>query len=127
MRGHGHWRVRIPDPEAGPVNKNTLRRVIGAFRPYKRQGLVVGVLIVVTSTLGVANPLLIRTVFDTALFPSRHLPGRPPVILPPNLQRLYWLVGLMVAIPMISGAIGVGQTYLANVIGQRIMQDYRNA
>src|SRR5207253_4403648 len=32
----------------------------------------------------------------------------------------------MVAIPMVSGVIGIGQTYLANLIGQRVMQDFRN-
>ena len=42
------------------------------------------------------------------------------------MSRLYFLVGLMVAIPIISGTIGIGQTYLANVIGQRVMQDFRN-
>ena len=26
-----------------------------------------------------------------------------------------------------SGLIGIGQTYLANVVGQRVMQDFRNA
>ena len=33
----------------------------------------------------------------------------------------------MVTIPIVSGFIGVGQTYLANVVGQRVMQDLRNA
>src|SRR2546428_7242545 len=45
----------------------------------------------------------------------------------PTLRRLYWLVGLMVAIPVVSGLIGIWQTYLANNIGQRVMQDFRNA
>ena len=33
----------------------------------------------------------------------------------------------MILIPIVTGAIGVGQTYLANVVGQRVMQDFRNA
>jgi ATP-binding cassette subfamily B protein len=33
----------------------------------------------------------------------------------------------MIVIPIASGLIGVGQTYLNNVIGQRVMQDLRNA
>jgi ATP-binding cassette subfamily B protein len=42
-------------------------------------------------------------------------------------MHLLWIfVGLMVAIPVVSGAIGIGQTYLANVVGQRVMQDLRN-
>jgi ATP-binding cassette subfamily B protein len=120
-RGY-HWHVRIPDPDAGPINKRTLRRVIASFKPYKKKVTTVGVLIVVTSALGVVNPLLIKVIFDTALFPSR---GQQ--ILPPQLDRLYWLVGLMVAIPVLSGLLGIAQTFLANVVGQRVMQDFRNA
>src|SRR5436189_6197823 len=120
-RGY-HWHVRIPDPDAGPVNKRTLRRVVASFKPYRKRVIAVGLLIVITSALGVINPLLIKVIFDTALFP--HAGSR---ILPPQLHRLYWLVGLMVAIPVLSGVLGIAQTYLANVIGQRVMQDFRNA
>ncbi len=33
----------------------------------------------------------------------------------------------MIAIPIVTGVIGVGQTYLANWVGLRVMQDLRNA
>jgi ATP-binding cassette subfamily B protein len=33
----------------------------------------------------------------------------------------------MVAIPIVTGIIGIGQTYLANLVGLRVMQDFRNA
>ena len=33
----------------------------------------------------------------------------------------------MIVVPIISGLIGVGQTYLNNVVGQHVMQDLRNA
>jgi len=113
----------IQDPEdKRPITRTTVRRVIASFRPYKRTVAVVGTLIVITSALGVVNPLLIKVIFDTALFPHRG-----SQVLPPDLTRLYWLVGLMVAIPMISGTIGIWQTYLANIVGQRVMQDFRNA
>jgi len=117
-----HWQVRIPDPNAGPVNKRTVRRVAASFRPYRNKVIVVGGLIVLTSALGVINPLMIKVIFDTALFPHR---GQR--ILPPHLHRLYWLVGVMVAIPVLSGLLGIVQTYLANVVGQRVMQDFRNS
>src|SRR5947207_503674 len=120
-RGGAHYRLVIPDPDAGPVNRHTVRRVIGTFRPYRGTVLFVGGLIVITSTLGVVNPLLIRSVFR-ALFPIRG-----HVTFKPQLHHLYFLVGLMVAIPIVSGFIGIGQTYLANVVGQRVMQDLRNA
>jgi ATP-binding cassette, subfamily B, bacterial len=121
-RRHYHWQVRIPDPDAKPVNKRTLRRVVASFKPYRNKVIGVGALIVITSALGVINPLLIKVIFDTALFP--HVGQR---ILPPQLDRLYWLVGLMVAIPVLSGLLGIAQTFLANVVGQRVMQDFRNA
>src|SRR6266545_824387 len=120
-RGGAHYRLVIPDPEAGPVSRHTVRRVIGTFRPYRNKVLFVGLLIIITSTLGVVNPLLIRSVFR-ALFPVQD-----HVALKRRLHQLYFLVGLMVAIPIVSGFIGIGQTYLANVVGQRVMQDLRNA
>jgi ATP-binding cassette subfamily B protein len=45
----------------------------------------------------------------------------------PNLERLYVHVALMIAVPIIAGIIGVGQTYLANVVGLKVMQDLRNS
>jgi ATP-binding cassette, subfamily B, bacterial len=117
-RGGAHYRMVIPDPDAGPINRHTLKRVVALFKPYKKPASVVGVAIVVTSALGVVNPLLIKKIFDTALFCAEGCP---------NFHRLYWFVGLMVAIPIVSGFIGIGQTYLANVVGQRVMQDLRNA
>jgi len=95
------------------MTKKTLRRVVASFSPYRARVIVVGLLIVVTAGLGVVNPLLIRSVFR-ALFPRLEL------------HRLYVLVAFMVGIPILSGLIGIGQTYLANVVGQRVMQDFRN-
>ena len=90
---------------------------MASFRPYKNKVLLVGAAIVVTSALGVINPILIKIIFDTALFTGHGV----------RLHRLYFLVGLMVAVPVVTGVIGIGQTYLANQVGQRVMQDFRNA
>src|SRR5712691_1336103 len=92
-------------------------RVARLFKPYRPQVALVLVTILVTSGLGVANPLLTKVVFDKALFP----PGGHR-----NLHLLYILVGIMIVIPLVSSAIGVGQTYLTTVIGQHVMQDLRN-
>jgi ATP-binding cassette subfamily B protein len=69
---------------------------------------------VVTSLLGLVNPYLLKLLIDEAL-PQRDL----------GLLNLF--VGLMIVVPIVSGLIGVGQSYLNNVIGQRVMQDLRNA
>ena len=55
------------------VNRDTARRVIPLFRPYRAKVAAVVGLIVVTSTIGIINPLLIQAVFNKALF----VPGGP--------------------------------------------------
>jgi ATP-binding cassette subfamily B protein len=117
----------MPDPDASkPINPHTARRVARTFKPYRNRVLVVAGLIVITSALGVINPILIKVIFDTALFPTTQVNG-VTVALPPDLSRLYVLVAIMIAIPIISGGLGIAQTYWANVVGQRVMQDFRNA
>jgi ATP-binding cassette subfamily B protein len=114
----------LPDEDARPVRKGTVRRVVKTFRPYRKQVSVVGAAILITSTLGVVNPLLQKKVFDDALIGL----GNPPTCAGgscPNLHLLYLYVGLMIAIPVVSGIIGIGQTYLANLVGLRVMQDFR--
>ncbi len=112
----------------GPLNRvsrRTGQRVVATFAPYRAKIGLVALTIVMTSGLGVINPLLIKLVFDRALFgsPAGSCQGGAC----PDLPLLYVYVGLMVAIPVISGAIGIGQSYLANLVGLRVMQDLRNS
>ncbi|HZD81063.1 MAG TPA: ABC transporter ATP-binding protein [Actinomycetota bacterium] len=125
MRGHGRFLRPIPEEDKRPIRRSTVRRVAATFRPYRSKVAWVAVAIAVTSGLGVVNPVLIKVIFDKALFgnPPGSCGGQPC----PQLHTLYVLVGFMVAIPVISGAIGIGQTYLANLVGLRVMQDLRNA
>jgi ATP-binding cassette subfamily B protein len=113
------------DEDPRPIKRATVRRVVATFRPYRRKVTWVGVAIVVTSGLGVVNPLLIKAIFDKALFgdPPGSCGGLPC----PQMHTLYVFVGLMVIIPIVTSVIGVGQTYLANWVGLRVMQDIRNA
>src|ERR671928_314880 len=126
MRGHGRLLPRAAGDDADrPIRQGTLRRVVGTFRPYRNKVALVAVAIVTTSILGVINPLLIRQIFNTALFgnPAGHCEGGAC----PNLPLLYRLVGLMILVPIVSSIIGIGQTYLANLVGLRVMQDLRNS
>jgi ATP-binding cassette subfamily B protein len=125
MGMHGRY-LRVPTQEDDrPIRAKTVRRVIGTFKPYRRKVVWVGLAIVVTSGLGVVNPLLIKWIFDNGLF------GNPPGFCAdtpcPQLDTVYLGVALMIAIPIVTGVIGVGQTYLANWVGLRVMQDLRNS
>ena len=98
------------------MNRNTARRVVPLFRPYRAQVAAVVGLIVVTSTIGIINPLLIQAVFNKALF----VPGGP------NLQLLVILVAIMAVVPIVNGAIGILQTYETTRVGQQVMRDLRD-
>ena len=90
-----------------------VRRVARLFKPYRGQVGLVFLSILVTGALGVAPAFLTKAIINQALLPH-------------DLHLLWRLVVLMIAIPLVSGVIGVGQTYLTTVVGQRVMQDLRN-
>ncbi len=93
------------------------RRIVSAFAPYWFKVSVVGALILVTAGLGVVNPVLIRVVFDSALFPQSGAP---------NLNLLWLIVGVMAAITVATGGLGIVQTFYTNQVGQRVMRDLRD-
>jgi ATP-binding cassette, subfamily B, bacterial len=117
--GPGGGGVSLSEAAAGlreaAADRGLLRRVTTLFRPYRRPVLGVGLLILVTAGLGVASPLLVREVFDKALF----APGGVRVGL------LIWLCAAMVAIPVLASTLGVGQSYLTDFVGQQVMRDLR--
>ena len=98
------------------MGRDTARRVIPLFRPYRGRVVVVVGLIVLTSTIGIINPLLIQAVFNKALFGPGGL----------NLELLYILVGVMAVVPIVNGAIGILQTYETTKVGQHVMRDLRD-
>ena len=95
------------------TDARTVRRIAQAFSPYKFQVVLVLIAIIFTTVLGLVNPLLIKFIFDDAITPKKT-----------NLLLIF--VGLMIITPVISGIIGVGQTYLNNIVGQNVMRDFRN-
>jgi ATP-binding cassette, subfamily B, bacterial len=114
--GGGMWGG--PTTEFTPVPKErrarTLRRIIAFFRPYRLQVVVVLVAILATSLIGLINPLLLGVLLDEVIIGGQY-------------EKLNLYVGLMIALPIVTGLIGVGQSYLNNVIGQNVMQDLRGA
>ena len=103
-----------PPPVPPERRRRTVRRIVAFFGPYRLPVAVVVGAILVTSLLGLVNPILLKLLTDDVII------GR-------DYTNLALFVGLMIVTPIASGLIGVGQTYLNNVIGQSVMQDLRNA
>ena len=103
----------------GEAKTSVARRAAGSFRPYMLQVIGIVLLILVTAGLGVVNPYLTRNVFDDALFPQ-GIGGQP------NMRLLWILAGVMVAVTVISGGLGILQTWATNIVGQRVMRDLRD-
>jgi len=110
-----------------PIDRDTVKRVVGTFRPYKGKVWIVGIFIAITSALGVVNPLLIKWIFDNGLFgvPPQNLCANGTSC--PDMHIVYVGVTLMIVIPIVTGIIGIAQTYYANLVGLRVMQDMRNS
>ena len=93
------------------------RRIAYCFRPYSFQVVFVGSLICVTAGIGVVNPLLIQVVFDHAIFPSSGTP---------NLNLLWLLGAVMASVSIVTGVLGISQSFLTIRMGQRVMRDIRD-
>src|SRR5947209_7403672 len=113
MRGGMSGYLEDQKKRGRKTDSRTLRRVAAAFTPYKFQVLLVLIAILLTTVLGLVNPFLIQFIFDDAI-------GKR------NITLLIIFVSIMFIMPIVTGIIGVGQTYLNNIIGQRVMRDFRN-
>ena len=116
MMGGGRWigHLNYNEPKEKPKTPAaSLRRILGYFTPYWGYLLLVTLAIAAGALLGLIPPLLIRSLIDDAIPQSRG-------------EMINWLVVGMVAIPVISGLISVGQNYLNTFIGQRVMFDIRH-
>jgi ATP-binding cassette, subfamily B, bacterial len=110
--GPGH---DAPERPADPrVRKANFSRIISLFAPYRLRLSVVGVLIIISAAVGALSPFLLREVLDEAIPKAR-------------VGLLSALVGGMIAIAVLSGALGVWQTLVSNQVGQSVMHDLRTS
>ena len=100
--GNGRPKGRVP---------GLVRRIAASFQPYWPRVLAVGLLIVITAGLGVVNPVLIRVMFDSALFVDGG----------PDLNLVWTLAAVMAGVVVLTGSLGVGQTWLTQQVGQQVM------
>ena len=88
------------------------RRIFKLFRPYRGRLIVVLVLIAISAGISMISPFLLRDVLDTAIPQNRD-------------GLLIALVAGMIGISVATGVLGVAQTWLSNLVGQRVMHDLR--
>ncbi len=93
----------------------TARRAVRLFAAYRGPVALVCGLIIVTAVIGMAPAFLLRDLLDNVLARGEDL----------DVTRLNLLVAGMVAVPIVTGVMGVWQTWLANRIGQQVMHDLR--
>ncbi|HTU32121.1 MAG TPA: ABC transporter ATP-binding protein [Solirubrobacteraceae bacterium] len=92
------------------------RRIVALFTPYRGTLAGIGAMILTSSVLSVISALLVRDVFNDALFVRGG----------PDLGRLYVLVAALIAIPIANGILNVGQTWLTEIVGNRVLRDLRD-
>ncbi|MGO1503806.1 MAG: ABC transporter ATP-binding protein [Brachybacterium sp.] len=109
--GGGGGRMR-DDLKLAPGQRPDLRRVLMLFRPYRATLAGVLALIVVGAAAGVVSPFLIREIVDVALPEQRA-------------DVLGWAVGGLIAVTVVSSALGVTQSMLSTRVGQSVMHDLR--
>jgi ATP-binding cassette subfamily B protein len=102
-----------PERPADPaVRRANLRRVFALFTPYRWRLAAVLTLIGFSALLSIVSPFLVRDIFDEAL--------------PKDDDRLLTILVLgLIAIAVFTSILGVFQTWLSNLVGQRVMHDLR--
>ncbi|HEY4277784.1 MAG TPA: ABC transporter ATP-binding protein [Conexibacter sp.] len=88
------------------------RRIVALFSPYRWRLATVLALIVFSAGLSMVSPFLLRAVLDTAIPQQR-------------MGLLTVLAVGMIVIAIATGALGVAQTWLSNIVGQQVMHDLR--
>jgi ATP-binding cassette subfamily B protein len=106
------WSAPDVTDEDSRTERPSLARIARLFRPYRRRLFVVLALIVASAGLSTVSPFLLRAVLDDAI-PHR------------DVWLLTWLVLGMIAVPVITSAAEVWQSWLSNTVGQRVMHDLR--
>ncbi|MGA8338766.1 MAG: ABC transporter ATP-binding protein [Solirubrobacteraceae bacterium] len=105
---------RKPPPLMDPTRQRDTARILALFKPYRIRLTAVLVLIVVSSGIAILQPFLLREALDVG-------------ILQHDETVLTVTVLAMIGIAIFTNATSVWQTYMSNVVGQRVMHDLRAA
>jgi ATP-binding cassette, subfamily B, bacterial len=107
-RGSG----KKPPDLMDPTRQRDRGRILALFRPYRLRLTIVLVMIIISAGVSMLNPFLIKDTLNEGLLGH-------------NNKLLTELVLAMIAVSIFTNATSVWQTYLSNVVGQRVMHDLR--
>jgi ATP-binding cassette, subfamily B, bacterial len=103
-----------PPPLMDPTRERDRTRILRLFAPYKARLVAVLLLIVFGAGLSMISPFLVKDALNDGIL--KH-----------NTTILTEVVLGMIAIAVATAALSVWQTYVSNVVGQRVMHDLRSA
>jgi ATP-binding cassette subfamily B protein len=104
--------AKKPPPLMDPSRERDTHRIVSLFRPYRvRLAIVLG-MIVVAALVSIVQPFLLSAAINKGIV--RH-----------DSTVLTLTVLGMIAVAVFSNATSVWQTYLSNVVGQKVMHDLR--
>jgi ATP-binding cassette subfamily B protein len=97
-----------------PTRERDRKRILALFAPYRARLTVVLVMIVVAAGVSMLSPFLLKRALDVGLFEHN------------NAVLTATVLG-MIGVALFTNAAAVWQTYLSNMVGQRVMHDLRAA
>jgi ATP-binding cassette, subfamily B, bacterial len=95
-----------------PTRERDRKRILALFAPYRARLTVVLVMIVVAAGVSMLSPFLLKRALDVGLFEHN------------NAVLTATVLG-MIGVAVFTNAASVWQTYLSNMVGQRVMHDLR--
>ena len=109
--GENRWQMRELAKQEH-LDWTIMKRAANAFIPYWRKTLIVSLLLLATSAGGAIPAWLTQRIIDDGIMKGQS-------------TLVFWLTGLLIVIALVTGLLGVVQTWLSNMVAQDVMADYR--
>ena len=97
-----------------PSRERDTHRILGLFSPYRKRLIVVLVMIIASALVSMIQPFLLSDAINNGIV------GNDSTVLTVTVLG-------MIGVAVFSNATSVWQTYLSNVVGQRVMHDLRTS
>lgn len=111
MWARSNWQMREL-AETETLDWSIIKRVAQTFKPYLYKSLLVTLVLLATSAGGVIPAWITQQMIDNGILKS-------------DLFVLIWLTILLIVVAIVTGLLGVLQTWLGNVVAQDVMADFR--